>query len=175
MTLFDELILGQLKYGAKKYAGVDGRESTDKLTETYGLEGVLWTMEKYVYRFENQQLEKDTLKIGAYAYILWLKFGFNLGKTRLDKLQDTTIITKEYYFPQFIKSFEKTFSNFPEIHVPPNLTEELHIVLPFVKYLKHQTEETVLGIYFLASKLFEKHKFTGQNTDTGVQNATHKA
>ena len=173
MSKFDELIIEQIKYGAKKYA-VDGkRESTDILTERYGLNGLLWTIEKYVYRFENQQREKDPLKIGAYAYILWLKFGFNKNSKRFETLQDTTIETKEYYFPSFIKVLNKTFDNFPAKLLPDNLTNELHQVIPYLTYTTHQTEETVLGLYFLASKLFEKHGFTGENTDTGDKNASH--
>ncbi len=50
------------------------------LTLAWGEEGLLWTINKYLYRFKNQHREKDLLKIATYMYILWLKYGFHLSK-----------------------------------------------------------------------------------------------
>ena len=78
---FYELIKDQLEYGATKYGVLNPnakREATDIVVEAWGQEWVLGTMNKYLYRFAQKQLEKDLLKIATYAYILWLKNGFHL-------------------------------------------------------------------------------------------------
>lgn len=77
--LFSDLVKRQWEYGGIKYgAGVEVqcRESTDILTEAFGLNGLLWTMAKYLFRFRNLRREKDLLKLSCYCFILWLKLGY---------------------------------------------------------------------------------------------------
>lgn len=75
---FCKLVKDQFIYGGKKYELLDGIESTDILTLSWGIKGLMWTISKYLFRFTNQQREKDLLKVACYMYIIWLKYGFNL-------------------------------------------------------------------------------------------------
>jgi len=75
---FAKLIEDQFIYGGKKYELLPGIESTDILTLSWGMEGLLWTINKYLFRFKNFHREKDLLKIATYMYIIWLKYGFHL-------------------------------------------------------------------------------------------------
>ena len=75
---FAKLIKDQFVYGGKKYELLPGIESTDILTLSWGVEGLLWTINKYLFRFKNFHREKDLLKVATYMYILWLKYGFHL-------------------------------------------------------------------------------------------------
>ena len=75
---FVKLIEDQFVFGGKKYELLPGIESTDILTLSWGLEGLLWTINKYLFRFKNFHREKDLLKVATYMYILWLKYGFHL-------------------------------------------------------------------------------------------------
>lgn len=75
---FAKLIKDQFVYGGKKYELLPGIESTDILTLSWGEEGLLWTVNKYLFRFKNFHREKDLLKVATYMYILWLKYGFHL-------------------------------------------------------------------------------------------------
>ena len=81
---FVELIKNQWEFGGIKYGqnpSPGARESTDLLTECFGLMGLLYTMGKYLLRFRNMRQEKDILKLGCYCYILWLKMGHWKDKT----------------------------------------------------------------------------------------------
>ena len=76
---FVELVKDQWAYGGIKYGENDapgGREATDILCEAFGLNGLLWTVGKYLLRFRNQKREKDLLKIACYCFLIWLKHGF---------------------------------------------------------------------------------------------------
>lgn len=75
---FIKLLKDQFQYGGKKYELLPGIESTDILTLSWGVEGLLWTINKYLFRFKNFHREKDLLKIATYMYIIWLKYGFHL-------------------------------------------------------------------------------------------------
>lgn len=75
---FSQLLKSQFQYGGKKYELLPNIESTDMLCMSWGEEGLLWTMNKYLFRFKNMHREKDLLKIATYCYILWLKHGFHL-------------------------------------------------------------------------------------------------
>ena len=72
---FINLVQDQFQYGGTKYANSAQKEVTDVLVETYGIGGLYWTIDKYVYRFKNLGRERDLLKIATYMYILWLKYG----------------------------------------------------------------------------------------------------
>lgn len=75
---FAKLLEDQFKYGGTKYELLPNIESTDMLCLSWGIEGLLWTINKYLFRFKNQHREKDLLKVATYMYILWLKYGFHL-------------------------------------------------------------------------------------------------
>jgi hypothetical protein len=79
---FAELIENQFNHGGDKYKANGEKELTDLICETFpGKSGVDWalgTMMKYLGRYSNFGREKDLLKLGTYAYILWLKGGFHL-------------------------------------------------------------------------------------------------
>lgn len=79
---FIELIKNQFWHGGSKYRAKRDKEFTDILCEAFpgrtGIEGVLWTMGKYLGRYNNYGREKDLLKVATYCYILWLKGGFHL-------------------------------------------------------------------------------------------------
>ena len=75
---FCKLIKDQIVYGGKKYARTEAKESTDVIVESFGIEWVLGTCMKYIFRFHNTQREKDLLKVAAYMFIVWLQMGFHL-------------------------------------------------------------------------------------------------
>lgn len=77
---FLNLIKDQINYGGKKYAHSEQKEATDLIVEIFGIKWLLGTIFKYLLRFDNQKREKDLLKIAAYCFILWLKYGFHLQK-----------------------------------------------------------------------------------------------
>ena len=76
---FVALLKDQFEYGGKKYgilANDSEKEATDIICDAWGLDWMLGTINKYLYRFKSQQREKDLLKITTYCYIIWLKMGF---------------------------------------------------------------------------------------------------
>lgn len=82
--VFSKLLENQFMHGGSKYRAKNNKEFTDILCEAFpgrtGVEGVLWTMAKYLGRYNNYGREKDLLKVATYAFILWLKGGFYLKK-----------------------------------------------------------------------------------------------
>jgi hypothetical protein len=74
---FCDLLWDQLDYGGDKYSCSDKRETTDLITEEFGVEWILGTCKKYLSRFRVKQREKDLLKVAAYMYIAWLQMGFH--------------------------------------------------------------------------------------------------
>lgn len=107
LDLFFQLIENQFKYGGQKYAtSHTEKEATDILCERHGYRGLFWVMNKYIFRFRNQQLEKDPLKIGCFCYILWLKRGFHILSSGIDSpiLPTNTEIKKNNFlkFKDFI-------------------------------------------------------------------------
>ena len=77
---FFTLVENQITHGGDKYKLSDTKEVTDGICEMFpgdsGVDWILGTMSKYLGRFKNEQREKDLLKIAAYAYIVWIKYGF---------------------------------------------------------------------------------------------------
>ena len=101
---FESLIRDQLAFGGIKYANTNEKEVTDVLCEDFGIRGLLWTLGKYIFRFRNQGKEKDLLKIGAYAYILWLKRGFHINPHGTDEIINTTVRVKQKHFNDFLNA-----------------------------------------------------------------------
>lgn len=91
---FSTLLKNQFMFGGKKYGGlsVTDREATDIICGMFGgesgIDWVLGTIVKYIFRYKNFGQEKDLLKIATYCYILWLKAGFH---TLTGHQEDTTI------------------------------------------------------------------------------------
>lgn len=76
---FVGLLKDQLVYGAKKYTACqDEKEATDLLIDAFGVEWLLGTMTKYIYRYKNLGRERDILKLATYAYLLWIIGGHHL-------------------------------------------------------------------------------------------------
>jgi hypothetical protein len=74
---FCQLINDQLQYGGKKYAHGETKETTDLITNMFGVEWILGTVYKYVKRYQNLKREKDLLKIATYQFITWLQMGYH--------------------------------------------------------------------------------------------------
>lgn len=101
---FEDLVTSQYKYGGKKYASTEQRESTDELFDDHGKGWLFGTMDKYIKRFKNVARERDLLKIACYCYILWLKRGFFIKPSGLvHDVLDTTVVIKEREFPLYAK------------------------------------------------------------------------
>ena len=81
---FVELLTNQFNHGGDKYGFNDKKEYSDVLCElwggTSGVDWILGTMMKYIWRYKNYGREKDLLKICIYAFILWLKAGYHLNE-----------------------------------------------------------------------------------------------
>lgn len=124
---FAHLIEDQICYGGKKYAFNKARESTDVLVDRYGLSWMVGTMNKYVFRYQNEGREKDTLKIGAYAYLFWLKTGCHCDSpyTVNGVLFDTNPENKI----QFIGTFLHLCKEADNRLTYPGI-EHLHLLLP---------------------------------------------
>ena len=110
LAKFHELVRNQFQYGGQKYALNNSRESTDQLFDDHGKNWLFGTMDKYIFRFRNLERERDLLKIATYCFILYLKKGFFIRQQGLrNDVLDTTVETKEKYFPLFIQDLEATF------------------------------------------------------------------
>lgn len=73
---FADLIMGQMNYGGKKYAALDGkptREATDYITDVFP-EFMESTVMKYLLRWRTQKREEDLIKIATYCFLLWVKY-----------------------------------------------------------------------------------------------------
>lgn len=145
MTKFEELVADQFLYGGKKYANSNQKEVTDILTEDYGLNGLLWCINKYVYRYENLNRVKDLLKISCYMYILWLKFGYHISEYGTAELQNTTVDIKEKYFTHFLN-----IVNISVNKVKKTKKENLEKITHLLKSLKiFPKEKTLIRIFTL--------------------------
>lgn len=91
----------QFKYGGKKYAHSNQKESTDVLFDDFGREWLFGTVAKYTKRYSNLARERDLLKIACYQFITWLKRGFHLQPTGTQEVIDTTVDVKTESFPTF--------------------------------------------------------------------------
>ncbi len=102
-AIYCGLVGHQFEYGGVKYgAQAEGREMTDKLTAIYGLNGMLWTMHKYWFRFRGAVgREKDVLKLACYVYILWLKKGYFMVSPPQGHLLDVNVEIKRQNFEMF--------------------------------------------------------------------------
>jgi hypothetical protein len=99
---FNKLIEGQFKYGGTKYKSTSSKEATDELFDAHTHKGLMFTIDKYTYRFKNLARERDLLKIAAYMYIVWLKRGFHLEKNGKAIPINTTVDVKSQFFTDFI-------------------------------------------------------------------------
>jgi hypothetical protein len=63
--------------GTDKYTGTKNKETVDIIPDVLGEEGyvsfVLGDFVKRIVRFKNQRREKDLVKMGLWAYLLWDK------------------------------------------------------------------------------------------------------
>lgn len=107
---FSDLVKDQLEYGAKKYGLTATKESTDEITETYGVEWILGTCHKYLRRYQNLKRERDLLKVATYQFIAWLQMGYHLepedgaverAAGRLNERADTFDTAVEYGLDRF--------------------------------------------------------------------------
>jgi hypothetical protein len=82
---FSNMIESQFEHGGEKYAFSEDMEGTDVVCQMSpgktGFDWVLQTIVKYALRFLIFKRERDLLKIATYAYIAWLKSGFQLSET----------------------------------------------------------------------------------------------
>ena len=142
---FISLIENQFKYGGKKYANDSQKEATDILCEDFGTNGLLWTIAKYVLRYKNLGQEKELLKIGCYMYILWLKRGFHLNQQGTPKIINTTVETKEKFFPLFLKRVD----DFNEIAIggEPDPTLSMNDVYTILKEIASKPFNEVGGFW----------------------------
>ena len=169
----------QFVYGGKKYANTSEKEVTDILTEDYGLKGLLWCINKYAYRYRNQGLEKDPLKIACYMFIMWLKFGLH-QKTILSYIKrflgvwvNTTVDVKSKHFPKFIALVKVTrLEDLSSV----DATDRSALILELTRNLRllrnplYRTEKRLLLIFKLAERLWILGGFADadvHNTDTG--------
>lgn len=174
---FEELVADQFKYGGTKYANTNEKEVTDQLTEDYGFKGLLWCINKYVYRYKNLHREKDLLKIACYMFIIWLKFGYHLPgpKSRINcflgRWVNTTVDVKDKFFPTFMECLNKAQPMYHVKHL--DISTILHIVTGFLKYLKnplYRDEHRLFLIYRLIEQVWylDGHdKVVTHDTDTG--------
>ena len=96
-----EAILGQFKYGGKKYAQTSTKEATDCLFEDFGKNWLFGTLAKYCKRYSNVARERDLLKIATYCFILWLKRGFHMYREGTEYAINTTVDIKSKFFGEF--------------------------------------------------------------------------
>ena len=104
---FIELIKDQFTYGGKKYAHSKSKEVTDILIDSYGINWLLGTIDKYTYRYKNLARERDLLKIATYQFLIWLKRGFHNFDGGSPTLINTNINIKKEFFPKFVKEIEQ--------------------------------------------------------------------
>lgn len=172
---FIELLKEQLEYGGVKYKNNDEKEVTDILTERYGLNGLLWCINKYVFRFKNLRRERDLLKIGAYMYILWLKFGYHLGQYNLQASINTTVETKLKYLNQFITSLCMYKSN-RDYDISPKSTDtdeftkfaitEMDNLIPVLGQARVSSPWILYEITTLTEELYDNGNYDGSDADT---------
>lgn len=111
---FEMLVKDQFSYGGKKYAFSGEKESTDLITERFGIEWILGTCYKYINRYRNLKRERDLLKVAAYQYITWLQMGFQFhngtvsGSYKTDKVENylENVLANLELFPE--RPFENT-------------------------------------------------------------------
>lgn len=175
---FEETIKVQIEDGGKKYASSSRTmEITDILTSRYGFAGLMWTINKYYFRFKNIGMEKDLQKIGAYMFITWLKWGKHLGdltKYNKFKMVDTNLELKKKYLPVFLASLEayRKTERSKDILKIENKVAQLELLDQTIEYVYNNfercnIEETCLFDVFIAcSDLFKLHGFTGEDTDS---------
>ena len=74
---FVQLIENQFNHWGDKYKWTEDKEYTDMICEAFpgesGVDWILWTCMKYLWRYKNFGREKDLLKIATYIYLIWLK------------------------------------------------------------------------------------------------------
>ncbi len=175
-TEFEKFILDQLSCGGVKYAHSNTREVTDILVEVYGIEWLLGTVAKYVYRFKNLGRERDLLKIATYMFILWIKFGFHQKESeRLEKgFVDTTIESKNKFFTQFTRDLEEYEARFEHISTDDDWPKRLNYFLSSLK--KGRNVASIFSVYLVVRELWVRDFLNlnkaGQDTDTQVEKRT---
>lgn len=157
---FSLLVKDQFEYGAVKYRHTGQQEATDILVARWGLGWILGTMNKYVYRFNNLGRERDLLKIACYAYLLWLKFGFNQNVGAL--YQDARLTlnpelkTKNFQkFVTYADTFENIGCNF-QFQDPVNAIEKELMIL-----ISRITEVPLFKTYIYCRKAWKDGGFDG--------------
>jgi hypothetical protein len=178
LKIFHNLIQTQFTYGAKKY-GINGnstRESTDILFDVYGHNWVYGTMHKYTNRSENTFREKDPLKIATYAYLLFLKRGFNLVLEGTKSVNDTTIKIKESYFEHFQNFIAKCLYSNEDRYIKDLDTQgyilNLKTILVGLSKLKFNelTASNIFEIYYYSFRIWELNFINKIGEDTDCNN-----
>lgn len=161
---FLQLLKEQLEYGGVKYKNSGEKEVTDILTERYGLNGLLWCINKYVFRYKNLGRERDLLKIGAYMYILWLKFGYHLDSFFPGATVNTTVDVKLKHLDQFLAGLEMYKTN-REIGVEDAI-EDIDILIQNLSGLSTRQPWILYEITVLTEHLYNTGNFDGSDADT---------
>ncbi len=127
IDVFINLIKDQFSYGGQKYQYNEKKEVTDILVDTYSHLWLLGTLDKYTYRYRNLGREKDLLKIACYQYILWLKRGFYINETGIEKpILYTTSKLKEDNLNCFANKLIDHISSFEKMIVNNVIKEEIN-------------------------------------------------
>lgn len=178
MSTFLQLVEDQFVYGGKKYANSKEKEVTDILTDDFGFKGLLWCINKYVYRYRNQGREKDPLKIACYMFIIWIKFGLHkrnfvsLLKRIFSIWVNTTVDVKSRYFPLFMDlvrriSLEEVWSG--DVNNRDEIISSLTLNVKRLRNPLFRTEKMLVRIFKLTEKLWEIDGFANASeheTDT---------
>lgn len=176
---FNKLIENQFRYGGEKYKSTSNKEATDELFDAHSYRGLMFTIDKYTYRFKNLQRERDLLKISAYMYIVWLKRGFHFNSIGSNNPINTTVDIKSKYFTDFILSTYNYYEN-NRFYVETLLTEDaLQKISNTLKSFsagdwQSVAEHKLLHIYCLSFVIWNNKYFdTGKaGSDTDTENET---
>lgn len=164
----------QFVYGGVKYANSKEREVTDILTDDYGLNGLLWCINKYVYRYKNLKRPKDLLKIGTYMYILWLKFGFHISELGTVAENYTTVDTKAKHFDEFVNIVKQY--DVPMFTDRDRIFQEMTDELKSLRLRANMTKYRLFNVFRYAEGLFGIDGWTMAETlDTDTWNEGKKA
>ena len=168
---FINLVQDQFQYGGTKYANSAQKEVTDVLVETYGIGGLYWTIDKYVYRFKNLGRERDLLKIATYMYILWLKYGYHIAFYGTAHLNNTNVAQKGENFGLFLRELSAQIDKNASLNlsvgsfITSALLDETHDLL--ITNYQNPARDNLTRIFLLCMVVWQLSGFTGQDTDTG--------
>ncbi|TDI97072.1 MAG: hypothetical protein E2O29_02200 [Deltaproteobacteria bacterium] len=157
---FLQLVKDQFLYGGKKYAKDDKKEVTDELVDNYGFNWLLGTINKYVYRYQNLNREKDLLKIACYMFIMWLKFGYHLEDKGTANDNYTTVDIKSKFFSLFVdelasSSLNNEMINLINSHVTKHLAlKEVSNLLLSLRFRANINRLIFIKIYKLVEQVW---------------------